>query len=148
MINSFYASISKFVEMISAKYNDTEKCFVYFENDNAFKNEYDKVCTKPIFILLITKDNQNTIIQHKDIFTLFDGELILTFNENNRRKIDLDKKGILYMLQISFDPKDFNGNVYYNSILREVTNEKNIKKIKKQITTYEYQEQEIPDFEI
>ena len=52
------------------------------------------------------------------------------------------------MLQISFDPKDFNGNVYYNSILREVTNEKNIKKIKKQITTYEYQEQEIPDFEI
>ena len=106
MINSFYASISKFVEMISAKYNDTEKCFVYFENDNAFKNEYDKVCTKPIFILLITKDNQNTIIQHKDIFTLFDGELILTFNEMNpcciilfpiiiKRKIDLDKKGIL-----------------------------------------------------
>lgn len=114
MINSFYASISKFVEMISAKYNDTEKCFVYFENDNSFKNEYDKVCTKPIFILLNLKNNENIIIQHKDIFTLFDGELILTFNENNRRKIDLDKKGILYMLQISFDPKDFNGNVYYN----------------------------------
>lgn len=148
MMNSFYASISKFVEIISAKYSDTEKCFVYFENNNAFKNEYEKVCIKPVFILINTKDNKNIIIQHKDIFNLFEGELILTFNENNRRKIDLDKKDILYMLQISFDPKDFNGNIYYNSILREVTNEKNIKKIRKQITTYEYQEQEIPDFEL
>ena len=143
MANTIYNSITQFVEFMKNKYSEIDQALLYFEGESATKNKFDKLNIKPVFIYLLMKDKSYKMIQHKEIFDLFDGELVVSFNENNRRKVEDKEK--LYHLSINFEPKDFNGNIFYHSLIRVVTNEKNIEKIKKQITKYEYKEIDLPD---
>ena len=143
--NYFFQSISKFVEGINQTHTDVDKAFLYFEGNELFKNKYEKQCMKPIFIELIDKKNNSTYISHKEILDIYDGQLVVSYNENNKRKIDPIKKNSLFKMTIYFEKKQFNGNTYYNSIIREVNNTKNRDKIRDQVTDFVYVENDLPE---
>ncbi len=141
-----FSSISKFVDFINSINTDINKAFLYFEGNIVFKNMYEKHCIKPIFIELINKNNESIFMPHKEIIEKFDGQLVIAYNESNRRKIEEAKKENLYRMVIYFKPKTFSGNTYYNSIIQEVTNEKNKEHIRKQVVEIaEEVENDIPD---
>lgn len=146
--NYYFSSISQFVERIKKDYKDAIKSCIYFECKDCFKNKYEKICCLPVFMEIQMKGEcENKFILHKDIFEMYDGQqLVVMFSENNKRKMEDKDKNCLLRLAINFEPQDFNGNTYYNSILRMVTNKTNIDKIRKQITVYKEEEIEIPDF--
>lgn len=141
----FFSSISQFVDRIKKDYPNTSKAMLYFEGKDCFKNKYENTCAKPIFIELLI-ENKSTYIHHKQIYDMYDGQqLVISFSENEKRKMDEKQKESLYNLVIYFEPKDFNGTIYYNSILRIVNNIKNKEKIRSQVTVYEFKEDDIPD---
>ena len=142
----FFSSITQFVNHIKKDYQNVSKATLYFEGKDCFKNKFENSCAKPIFIELTIDKNKPIYIKHAKIFEMYDGQqLVISFNENDKRKMDEKNKDELYSLIIYFEPRDFNGNTYYNSFLRIVTNLKNIEKIRNQVTVYEYKEDDIPD---
>lgn len=143
--NYFFTSISKFVEGINQTHQDIDRAFLYFEGNDIFKNKYEKQCIKPIFIELINKQNKSTFITHKEILDTYDGQLIVSYNESSKRRIDPKNKDSLFKMTIYFDKKQFNGNFYYNSIIREVSNMKNVEKIRNQFIKFDYVENDLPD---
>lgn len=140
-----FLSITKFVERINNDFQNVQKAVLYFEGVDTFKNKYERTCCKPVFIELEQKHNNKVFIQHKEILEMFDGlQLVVSFSENNKRKIDENKKDSMFKLNIYFQHKEFNGNAYYSSVLREVNNAKNVEKIRNQITVYE-EDNDLPD---
>lgn len=140
-----FLSITKFVERINNDFQNVQKAVLYFEGVDTFKNKYERTCCKPVFIELEQKHNNKVFIQHKEILEMFDGlQLVISFSENNKRKIDENKKDSMFKLNIYFQHKEFNGNAYYSSVLREVNNAKNVEKIRNQITVYE-EDNDLPD---
>lgn len=143
--NYYFTSITQFVERIRKDYSDVNKAMLYFEGSECFQNKFEKTCAKIVFIALSIKDKL-TFITHKQILDMYDGQqLVIAFNQNNKRKIEEKDKDCMFNLTINFEPNNFNGNIYYNSCLKIVVNTKNIAKIRSQITVYEVIENDIPD---
>lgn len=145
MTEYHFVSITKFVEFINNNINfeNIIKSICYFEGDEMFKNKYEKQCVKPLFIELISKNGDIKYISHKEILNLFDGQLVISYNENQRRKIEPKKDHAIYKLTILFEKKQFNGNNYYNSNIIECNNVNNCEKIRKQVT--QFVENDLPD---
>lgn len=138
-----YQSITKFVEFMKEHLDDQIKnVTAYFDGDDVFKNQFNNICVKPIFIK-VTYDTENKYLSHKKIIEMFGGELVLSFNENNKRKLT-KAKNLLYELKIDFQTKEFNGNKYYSSTISTCLNKRNIDMIRKQINTQQSVEESIP----
>ena len=138
-----YQSITKFVEFMKEHLDDQIKnVTAYFDGDDVFKNQFNNICVKPIFIK-VTYDTENKYLSHKKIIEMFGGELVLSFNENNKRKLT-KAKNLLYELKIDFQTKEFNGNKYYPSTISTCLNKRNIDMIRKQINTQQSVEESIP----
>ena len=138
-----YQSITKFVEFMKEHLDDqTKNVTAYFDGDDVFKNQFNNICVKPIFIKA-TYDSENKYLSHKKIIEIFGGELVLSFNENNKRKLT-KAKNLLYELKIDFQTKEFNGNKYYSSTISTCLNKRNIDMIRKQINTQQSVEESIP----
>ncbi|KAK8836399.1 hypothetical protein M9Y10_039742 [Tritrichomonas musculus] len=141
---SSFLSTSKFVEHINNQASDVISANIYFEGDDMFKNQFKNTCIKPIFIELKCKDDKKKYITYKEIIEQFNGELIISFNESDKRKIT-KPKGMMFRLFIDFMQKEFNGINYYPSQIISVMNKKNINKIKSQVHKQNYIEEDLPD---
>ena len=118
-MSSKFFSITKFVEFMNDKYNNPSGVIVYFEASQAFMSKFDKICVKPVMIMVCHsvahapagsfQKLKDVYIKHEDIIKMFDGQLILTFTENRSRHLPRDKQN-LYYLTIDFNQKEYNGN--------------------------------------
>lgn len=126
------SSVNQFVEYVKRNYSDINTATLYFENNDAFKNDkFDRLCIKPIFIQL-KSDKKSFNLKHKEILDRFEGELIISFSESEKKKLP-DDKSLLCELIVKFDKKTFDKNVYYPSRIITCSNKFNIEKIREQV---------------
>lgn len=130
--NNFF-STSRFINFIKDKYkNKFIRAVCYFEGDNAFKNKFNKVCCKPLFITLEETNKRNNIyLNYNKINSLFGDSIIISFNN----KFELNSKSSLnkmYLLVIEFEQKTYLGTQYYPSHITVCENKHNIEHIRDQ----------------
>lgn len=139
---NIYQSVTKFVNFINDHFeHKIDSAILFFEGDAAFKNQFNNICIKPVFIQLNSEERQ--YINHKKILELFDGQLVISITENNKRKLQ-KSKGQFYKLTVDFKQKEFNNNKFYSSIITTCTNKRNIESIRKQVVTESRDEEIIP----
>ena len=138
-----YQSINKFITFIKEHYpeHNFESAQIYFDGDEVFKNQFNNTCIKSIFIQL--NGEEKVYLSHKKILETFGGQLIVSFNENSKRKLS-KTKGTLFKLIIEFEQKEFGGNKFYPSVIVTCNNKRNIELIRRQIETQTYVEEVIP----
>ena len=128
--DSVFKSVTKFVDAIKEEYDSVKTAILYFENDDAFKNQFDKICIKPVFIQLKKKTKSITLTNQK-INDLFKGQLIVSFGEASFKRLPSEDHLICELL-INFDPKVYKEQIYYETNLLICSNKKNIEMIRKQ----------------
>ncbi len=131
--NNFY-STTKFTNFIKNKYDNNKfiRAVCYFEGDAAFKNKFNKICVKPLFITLEASNKRSNIyLNYNKINNLFGDSIIITFNN----KFELNSKTSLnkmYLLVIEFEQKTYLDTQYYPSHVVECENQHNIDHIRDQ----------------
>ena len=128
-----FASVTKFVEFVKSNYKGNFiSAAIFFENDQAFKNQFDRTCIKPIFIVLNNKNkSKNIYLTHKEILEKYNNKiLIVSFAENEQRRLPKEE-GLICELVIDFKPKVYKEQTYYESSLVICANQKNIDMIRK-----------------
>ena len=145
--NRVYQSINKFIDFIHSKYNQVVEVNCFFECDDAFKNQFEQICVKVLFIKIVDESRKIIYLNLKQIEKLSGGELIVNFPQNNKRKLS-KRNGLMYVLVIDAKPrtitKDDETFKYYLSYTTECNNKKNVEKIRKQTMT-EYREDDIDE---
>lgn len=146
-----FASVTKFVEFIKSNYKgNIISAALFFENDDAFKNQFDRICIKPIYIVLNNKNKpKNIYLTHKEILEKWNNKiLIVSFGENENRKLPKEK-GLICELVIDFKPKVYKEQTYYDSCLVMCANQKNIDMLKKNVIKTELAKdtEELPSIE-
>lgn len=137
-----FCSVNKFVDYCSQNFKNYTSAVLYFENKDAFKNQYERLCIKPVFIQL-KNDKKCYNMKHQEIIERFEGNLIVSFKENNSKKLPEDKD-LLCELIVKFEKKIIEENVYYPSRIIICNNEYNIEKVRKQIIAeVEYKEENL-----
>lgn len=114
------------------KNNKFIRAVCYFEGDTAFKNKFNKICCKPLFITLEGTNKRNNIyLSYNKINSLFNDSIIITFNN----KFELNSKtsqNKIYVLVIEFEQKTYLGTQYYPSHVTVCENKHNIERIRDQ----------------
>ena len=131
-ITTQFFSITKFVEFMHNKYPNSTAASVYFESSDTFKNKFNKICIKPVFItihqgLLTTR---NHYLKHEAIINVFHIQPIISFNEHKYTSFTNSNNELLY-LSIYFKPKQFNDTQYYPFMISKCIVNKNIELIRK-----------------
>ena len=131
--SNFYSPF-KFINFLKDKYVNYKfiRAVCYFEGDDSFKNRFNKLCAKPLFITLETANKNNNIyLNYKKINNLFGDSIILTFHN----KFELNNKTLsnkMYLLIIEFEQKTYLDLNYYPLHVVECGNEHNIQQIRNQ----------------
>ena len=131
--NNFY-STTRFINFINDKYKNNKfiRAVCYFEGDVAFKNKYNKICAKPLFITLESVNKKNNIyLNYNKINNLFGDSIIITFSN----KFELNSKtssNKMYLLIIEFAEKTYMDVEYHPSHVIECDNQHNIERIRDQ----------------
>lgn len=125
-----FFTISKFVEFMTTKYKGASNAVAYFNASQAYRNKFDRICIKPIMIK-ISQDSRDVYIKHEQILKMFDGQLVLSFSENQSRYLPHQKRDLLY-LTIDFEPREYHEFLYYQTEVFRSTNQRNIQIIRKQ----------------
>ena len=131
--NIFY-SPCKFINFINDKYKNNKfiRAVCYFESNDAFKNRFNKICAKPLFITLESENKRNNIyLNYNKINNLFGDSIIITFHN----KFELNSKTCpnkMYLFIIEFEQKTYMNMYYYPSYVVECENQHNIQQIRNQ----------------
>ena len=143
-----FFSITKFVEFMHNIYPDSSSAFVYFESSNVFKNKFNKICIKPVFITIHQglTTTRNLYLKHQGIINLFNIQPVISFNEHKYTSFTKVNNSLLY-LSINFKLKQLNDFQYYPFIVSKCIVDKNIKLIRKNEINNSFNnfEDEIPD---
>ena len=143
----FY-SITKFVEFMHNIYPDSTSAFVYFESSDTFKNKFNKICIKPVFITIHQglTTTRNLYLKHQGIINLFNIQPVISFNEHKYTSFTNFNNSLLY-LSINFKLKQLNDFQYYPFIVSKCIVDKNIKLIRDNEINNSFNnfEDEIPD---
>ena len=131
-ITTQFFSITKFVEFMHNIYPDSTAAFVYFESSDTFKNKFNKICIKPVFITIHQglTTTRNLYLKHKGIINLFGIQPIISFNEHKYTSFTNSNNSLLY-LSIYFKPKQYNDAQYYPFVVFKCIVNKNIELIRK-----------------
>lgn len=127
---TIYNSVNKFVENINEKFDDVKSAVLYFEKDEAFRNQYDRICVRPVFITL-KRETKNINLTNQRIVDTFNGNLVVSFNESSFKKLPKEKD-LICELVIKFDGKLFREMVFYETDILICSNKKSIDLIRKQ----------------
>ena len=94
----FY-SITKFVEFMHNIYPDSSSAFVYFESSDTFKNKFNKICIKPVFITIHQglTTTRNLYLKHQGIINLFNIQPVISFNEHKYTSFTNFNNSLLYL---------------------------------------------------
>ena len=127
-----FFSITKFVEFMHNIYPDSTSAFVYFESSDTFKNKFNKICIKPVFITIHQglPTIRNLYFKHEAIINVFHIQPIITFNEHKYTSFTNSNNSLLY-LSIYFKPKQLNDAQYYPFVVFKCVVNKNIELIRK-----------------
>ena len=131
-ITTQFFSITKFVEFMHNKYPNSTAASVYFESSDTFKNKFNKICIKPVFITIHQglPTTRNHYLKHEAIINVFHIQPIITFNEHKYTSFTNSNNSLLY-LSIYFKPKQFNDTQYYPFMISKCIVNKNIELIRK-----------------
>ena len=131
-ITTQFFSITKFVEFMHNKYPNSTAASVYFESSDTFKNKFNKICIKPVFITIHQglPTTRNHYLKHEAIINVFHIQPIITFNEHKYTSFTNFNNSLLY-LSIYFKPKQFNDTQYYPFMISKCIVNKNIELIRK-----------------
>ena len=131
-ITTQFFSITKFVEFMHNKYPNSTAASVYFESSDTFKNKFNKICIKPVFITIHQglPTTRNHYLKHEAIINVFHIQPIITFNEHKYTSFTNSNNELLY-LSIYFKPKQFNDTQYYPFMISKCIVNKNIELIRK-----------------
>ena len=131
-ITTQFFSITKFVEFMHDKYPDSTAASVYFESSDTFKNKFNKICIKPVFITIHQglPTTRNHYLKHEAIINVFHIQPIISFNEHKYTSFTNLNNSLLY-LSIYFKPKQFNDAQYYPFVVFKCVVNKNIELIRK-----------------
>lgn len=127
---AIFNSVNKFVENINEKFDNVKSAVLYFEKDEAFRNQYDRICVRPVFITL-KKETKNINLTNQRIVDIFNGNLVVSFNESSFKKLPKEKD-LICELVIKFDGKLFREMVFYETDILICSNKKSIDLIRKQ----------------
>lgn len=136
-----YFSITKFVDFIHSIKKAVVTSELYFEGTQMFKNKFNQLCIKPVFMILYGFDVNGSFshkaenyYKHEAIIDMFGCQPIITFQANGRRYMPTGKdKHNLYYLSITHEEKEYNGCVYFPADMNKCKNEANAINIKHQI---------------
>ena len=131
-ITTQFFSITKFVEFMHNKYPNSTAASVYFESSDTFKNKFNKICIKPVFITIHQglPTTRNHYLKHEAIINVFHIQPVITFNEHKYTSFTNSNNELLY-LSIYFKPKQFNDTQYYPFMISKCIVNKNIELIRK-----------------
>ena len=131
-ITTQFFSITKFVEFMHDKYPNSTAASVYFESSDTFKNKFNKICIKPVFITIHQglPTTRNLYFKHEAIINVFHIQPVITFNEHKYTSFTNSNNSLLY-LSIYFKPKQFNDTQYYPFMISKCIVNKNIELIRK-----------------
>lgn len=147
-----FASTTRFVDFVKKNFRGSfGSAILFFENDQTYKNQFDRVCIRPVFITLKGKGKQkNVYLTHKQIFEKWDNKfLVVSFAENQQRQLPKEQ-GLICELCIDFEPKTYKDQTYFDSYIMICSNEKNIEMIRKNSIKMEIKkdEEELPNIDI
>ncbi len=135
--NIKFFSITKYVNFIYSKNKNIEGSDLYFEGSQMFKNKYNQLCIKPVFIKLYEYKGVS-YCNHKEIFNMFGCQPIIAFKESANRFMISDKhKHELYYLNIHHEEKEYHDFFYYPSEIFMCSNKNNTANIRSQIIKHE-----------
>ena len=143
---NFY-SPNKFINFLKDKYENYKfiRAVCYFEGDDSFKNRFNKLCVKPLFITLeTTNKNNNIYLNYNKINNLFGDSIILTFHN----KFEINNKTLsnkMYLLIIEFEQKTYLDLNYYPLHVLECDNQHNIEQIRNQFKV-EFDNSDLKDY--
>ena len=136
-----FLSVTKFVEFINEHKlaENILKVKVYYKGTYTFKNKFDQMCIKPIYIIIFT-NTKPVYLNHEKLLALFDAQPVISFKSNKARRIPEGKYRLnMFYLTIDFKQQETKeGYKYYPIEIHKETNEKVVDKINSlRITTYE-----------
>ena len=140
-----FLSVSKFVNFINEQKlaENIKNVKLYYKGTYTFKNKFDNMCIKPIYIILFT-NSKPVYINHEKLLYLFDAQPVISFKINKARRMPEGKNRLnMFYLTIDFkqqESKTASGESfnYYPIEIHKETNDKIIDKIESlRIKTYE-----------
>ena len=113
-----FTAISKFVDFMNITQSKGKQqvkfAYLFYKPSDIFENKFSQVCIKPFMIDLIYNDKISKIkrIYHNDILDMFNGQLIIKFNDSpNHGDITINEE--LAYLEVSFTEQRYNGKSFY-----------------------------------
>lgn len=128
-----FMSINKLVQYIKQTFKGNYvSAILYFDNDEAFKNQFERTCIRPLLLCLKGKNKtKNLYLTQKQLIEKLDNKiLVVSFSENNLRQLPKEK-GLMCELCIDLDPKTYKDITFYETNILICTNQKNIEMLKK-----------------
>ena len=99
-----FFSVTKFVNYIieNKLAKNIKKAKLYYKGTYTFKNKFNDMCVKPIYLILFT-DSKPVYINHEKILCQFDAQPVISFKTNKARRIPEGKQRLnMFYLTIDF----------------------------------------------
>lgn len=152
-----YFSTNEAAEAIINMHSDGIKAFLFFNPKDTFENNFNKICIKPIAMIIKTKDNRRICEFHQKLMEDFDdAQPVISFTQYPKRKVNKNHKGLQYLSLdlIVKKASDTSHYEFYPCYVFDANNQNLVSKIKENmipedntLEEYELDETTIKDIE-
>ena len=127
-----FFTVTKFVNFINEHKlaENIKSVRLYYKGTYTFKNKFNDMCIKPIYIIIFT-NSKPVYINHEKLLYMFDAQPVISFKTNKARRIPEGKYRLnMFHLTIDFKQQESKeGYKYYPIEIHKETNDKIVDKI-------------------